>query len=1563
MQNNLARTGEISGSVKNIIGNTKADLVLEALGKIYIKTGSKTKLLNDVFKLLDSLNTQPNIKESTIITNDIDSLSKYPGDGMLIFDVNKKALYIAYDNMYLLVTDDIKFSGDESGYVKKSGDSMSGQLTIKYRGAPLIVYSKEQVDNLNANYLQGYSAGEIAKKNEKENITAAWEFEQNISFDKNVDIKDNIQVRNNATVGNDVLVGGNAFIEGSANIKGNANIDENANIHGDLILDGNMGSRKFASGYNGYGWRFDAETQTLTVDYLVVRKAMQVFELIVNKISATNGSLWVTDSVKVKSVKSIAWLRADESAVSSNTEQLLPETDSDAIFATNEWYVSKYYAYYTDVMRSYPYVISRKISDSNKVSITLDSTRNNFASVNGPCLFEVPEGNFVKDSIVQHHLYNKYYEGGELYVIEIEGSPTFESGDLIRCQKFEDNNIKYYDAIVLNDYEQEVYIIQVAGSVFDKYTEISYDAAGNIEKLEVKTNTSQYGDISLATVESDDGLVRIGNIYDTTRQNSVFITSSEFDSPYVQTMSGVNRPDYSVLYRQPLFKQYKEIAGEIVTTDISNTSTNIRYYDTVKQTYLENPTIDCEIEQDEKGNLLSTYNLPVKARFGNLSGINDDAFGNKQPYGYGLYADNVFLKGEFVLNNGQTVVEFTDSYIKQEAEKIYNKASEIAMEASVNAPIVMDIFKSPQKASDWKSEDMQITESTFIDSEGVLDVSGFDGCKAYIQSQISISVKKGDSLQLVGGIGHHSQDSAGPSWENTNNSDDNVQMLLCKPNSEFSTLSSSININTYITFDENTVFTIQEDYNGPVLLFITILGQQDTKTSFSLEKINILYTKSMSNVVSKLMLDSEGIRLSVEDEVSKLNSSISALPGKISQSVKSEYTSAGLDLRVEENKKSYIDVYGNQFTIYDSDAKVDKLLWVDEFGLHVNGTIEQIVDPLYITNQHYTDGSTYSGKLIGYDKIIELNTNLYTYIPEQIVYDTNYSIINRIQFGQHYVLNLYEDGSFTVTSNPTNTTSGRTTYFTYSVDKNGNIINFEYKSDSKYYMVDCTDFSNFVQGLIDDNLFKLIDGNQDEMGYITGFDLTYVENSFILDVYGTSWIIQDSIGGFKLIKQRYKYSGSYLPTSTYYQFITKIFENTKIPILLTYYNNNSGLSVYYGEVSIDSSNKEITVAVNSRQYVYQYDYSEMYNPKLTFNNETIEYGRDNSESVSMSHWIKTGTGWEISQRAPKEIIDKDYSIMVISTQQTNTTGNEETTILEKGVNIHLHKLSNYNIIEDDTLFFSPTNTIQYSLTTLLLPNKKSQLKNTEGISSTQSRIELTISNNTSDWVFVYPGQEIMAIGYADWAVDYVADVTRTRMTAKSFPTSGILLGVGEDLCLTAVLKDDDSISWKITNSEESRSIIYHPLLTELTQTTSGTIGKIQIQNNPNPSYKINSLYVYQGGLPLDVSFSSEGAIKDIQLTAYTSGSNESYQISSTNKLYYGSNVAAQLVYEDDISAYYINKLSPYKNTQILVYGNGANIASSENGHPTFYIPSVVKDLFTIFGFKATQQTQIIPYYF
>jgi hypothetical protein len=46
-----------------------------------------------------------------------------------------------------------------------------------------------------------------------------------------------------------------------------------------------------------------------------------------------------------------------------------------------------------------------------------------------------------------------------------------------------------------------------------------------------------------------------------TRQNAVYLTSSDDGSPYIDTMSEVNRPDYSVIYYTPTFETIKLYKG------------------------------------------------------------------------------------------------------------------------------------------------------------------------------------------------------------------------------------------------------------------------------------------------------------------------------------------------------------------------------------------------------------------------------------------------------------------------------------------------------------------------------------------------------------------------------------------------------------------------------------------------------------------------------------------------------------------------------------------------------------------------------------------------------------------------------------------------------------------------------------------------------------------------------------------------------------------------------------------------------------------------------------------
>lgn len=71
-----------------------------------------------------------------------------------------------------------------------------------------------------------------------------------------------------------------------------------------------------------------------------------------------------------------------------------------------------------------------------------------------------------------------------------------------------------------------------------------------------------------------------------------------------------------------------------------------------------------------------TFEGALRARFGNLDGIKDDKFpADRQPKGNGLYADNAFLKGTFVLETGEDVktrFEITEGKVQSAIDGVRN---------------------------------------------------------------------------------------------------------------------------------------------------------------------------------------------------------------------------------------------------------------------------------------------------------------------------------------------------------------------------------------------------------------------------------------------------------------------------------------------------------------------------------------------------------------------------------------------------------------------------------------------------------------------------------------------------------------------------------------------------------------------------------------------------------------------------------------------------------------------------------------------------------------------------
>lgn len=811
------RTESFLGGDKVIVGNKYTDLVLETLGKVYIKTGNSSRVLSDVLALLDKV-TESEIKSQTIIVGSLLEMEQmeYPGDGFFVYNTLTTTLYISYDERYIALIEAAEGAGD--GYVRRKGDTMTGQLEINTVGPPLIVASSKLVNNLNVEFIGGYAADDLAKKRVDEYITGNWTF------------------------------------KGKGVSENNWTFNQNVRMYGDLVTSGSLTSPEFASGFGGYGWRLDADTNTLTIDYLVVRKAMRVYEMVINKISATNGSLWVSNSSKCtaayqpkiitqQDLQGIGTWGTEDAK--SNLEKLIPSNNyflfndlRDNYSVTEKFttqlanasgsYTAKAFIDYNfiiyvkditvvinnplfkgpsslydlsvldkswddyNVSNPSPGIITEKVFNTYKSNIkVIYITKSREVTEwdtegEGPLAGTVPkkwanidtfnkrtqffivpksrEVNYKKDgktssdgsNIYSVYPYYKYFglqkpdsgvpSQSNIWVVECknEDYPYFKPGDIVRCQKYNNGNIKYYDAIVTSQVDSYTYIMQKALSVFDTYTEVSYDDEGNLIKFEQSFNDTQYNktetlynsntneyeparttdngkadgdaitkDERLDDIAKDDDMVQMGNIYNIERQNAVYITSTDDCGPYIDVLAGLNRPDYSVLYVTPTWTTKKaniKKKGDIYvredasdfyyqttnpgsvnpdnfggktdkkhpliflkTKDKNQVLINDGENTQITQEILDNPaeygyfltevpTMDSALlfKNKEYG---CTYTKITKVRLGNLSGIHNEIFGTKQPYGYGLYGENVFLTGEFYLNNGTSIVDFSEESI------------------------------------------------------------------------------------------------------------------------------------------------------------------------------------------------------------------------------------------------------------------------------------------------------------------------------------------------------------------------------------------------------------------------------------------------------------------------------------------------------------------------------------------------------------------------------------------------------------------------------------------------------------------------------------------------------------------------------------------------------------------------------------------------------------------------------------------------------------------------------------------------------------------------------------
>ena len=608
--NDLIKTEKLFGGNKIIIGSPSSDLILESLGKIYIKTGKSTQLLDKVIQSLIQIND----KELIIISNDIEL--PYPGDGKLIFNPSNNILYICIDGEKLEL---IEASGKEGNYVKKSGDRMSGTLYLDNKD-PLRIQVTSLIKNLNSEYLDGYKADALAKKHEDEVIDGKWIFEALQRF------KDKV------------------------------------------IIDKSIGTESYQDGYQGYGWKIDSKSNTLTIDNIIVRKSMQVFELVINKIRATNGTLWITNSATIEEVTAVS--------EESNNDNWHFSEDRQNIIKGSEQYPIHF-------------------SDNEK----LWTEKINYITTAQDYKNELLK--FESDGEYQSYIiYDKFFKNSNSYYIIKTDEFVFLEGDLIRCQKLIKSGIKYYDAVVIRNIKYDEYLIQLSEN-----TEIfkDFDVSSNDKENE------QDQDIYMLP-QKTDVLVQFGNIFNVNRQGTFYITSSEINSPYAMVISGCNRPNYNEPYSTPIFNEDGSVKQE-----------NNKYkYEWVKS---------------------------IKVRLGKLDGQWDNFYldenGDSTIHGWGLYGQDVYLTGEFHLNNGKTIVDFAQEGILMKFKNAGLEIKDITGEQANKQGIILtadqvkianpkdpnsksiSMFYFDEAGKAWFNTDM-IAVSAIINKNTINSTYGFD---------------------------------------------------------------------------------------------------------------------------------------------------------------------------------------------------------------------------------------------------------------------------------------------------------------------------------------------------------------------------------------------------------------------------------------------------------------------------------------------------------------------------------------------------------------------------------------------------------------------------------------------------------------------------------------------------------------------------------------------------------------------------------------------------------------------------------------------------------------------
>ena len=247
-----------------------------------------------------------------------------------------------------------------------------------------------------------------------------------------------------------------------------------------------------------------------------------------------------------------------------------------------------------------------------------------------------------------------------------------------------------FESLTTNDVKSvRTFVDGLAGSGYRIWTDNDGVTHMSVDKLTVR-QTMTVLELLVEKMRSVGGTLAVsaanGKVASVTETDSYYRLTFEGENTFVQgdlmrcsTMSGTQLKSYWVevidVVDGDTVVVEKSAFGDAVPEEgdecvlMGNTKTSAR-----QNLIMISATEDGQPRIDVLNGVKTTSTEGcLRARLGNLDGIQDEWFGDDQPQGDGLYSDNVFLKGKFLLETGDDVktrFEVTEGLIESVADGI-----------------------------------------------------------------------------------------------------------------------------------------------------------------------------------------------------------------------------------------------------------------------------------------------------------------------------------------------------------------------------------------------------------------------------------------------------------------------------------------------------------------------------------------------------------------------------------------------------------------------------------------------------------------------------------------------------------------------------------------------------------------------------------------------------------------------------------------------------------------------------------------------------------------------------